>query len=132
MNLKRAHPFGLPIAGRVKGKMADFSGKTVATSKNSSVEDHARSDSNIQKEQAKIAVTFPAAERKLCQCRSVGVILDKYRDVQLRGDGAFQIDMMQRKVGALRITPCVSTSADMVTPTPRKRRERPNWADDTA
>ena len=94
MSLKKAHPFGLPIVGRVKGKMADFSSKTVATSKNSSVEDHASSYSNIQKEQAKIALTFPAAKRKLCQCRSVGVILDKYRDVQLRCDGAFQIHMM--------------------------------------
>ena len=74
--------------------MANFSGKAVATAKILLSKNHASSYSDVQKEQAKIALTFPAAKRKFGQCRCVGVILDKYRDVQLRSDDALQIDMM--------------------------------------
>src|SRR4029077_13937844 len=94
MSFKEAHPFCLVVASRVKAKMSDFPSKTVATSKNSPVEDHSSSYSNTQKEQGKITLTFPATKRKLCQRSSVGVVLDEYRDVQLRCDGAFQIDIM--------------------------------------
>jgi hypothetical protein len=60
---------------------ADFACKALAASKELSSKDHVGSNPNIQKEEAKIALANPLAERKLCQRRTVSVIADKYRDV---------------------------------------------------
>ena len=104
--------------------MTNFASKTVAPTENLTIKNHAGSNSNIQKEEAKIALTYPPPPNESsANAAPLASFSTNTGTSNCDLRALFRPNCCQPKVGATRITPCVSTNADTVTPTPRKRSE---------